>query len=195
MRRTSSRASVSSISAPPWLRRRGGRLVRADHARFGDSLLRFNISEIGETLGLEILGNRYVASLLAVVVIAGFAFYEIDGRPAGLALWQLFGTTNQLLAGLALLVVTLYLYERGRNAWVTGDSDGLHVGVDDRRHDRQSERFWAQWDEGGAVLFVVGAGLLVLAVWLTVEAVLRFLEVRRRPRKSELSIRFEEGAS
>ncbi len=78
-------------------------------------LLRFNISEIGETLRWRILDNRYLASALAVGVIAFFAFYEIAGRPAGLALWRLFGTTNQLLAGLALLAVTLYLVKRGKN--------------------------------------------------------------------------------
>jgi hypothetical protein len=39
-------------------------------------------------------------------------------RPAGLALWQLFGSTNQLLAGLALLLAALYLLERRRRAWL-----------------------------------------------------------------------------
>ena len=43
----------------------------------------------------------------------------IDGKPVGLALWALFGTTNQLLASLTLLVATMYLYQRGRNYWVT----------------------------------------------------------------------------
>ena len=62
-------------------------------------LLRFNISEIGETLGVRILSNRYVASLGAVVTIGFFAFYRVDGKAAGLALWQLFGTTNQVPGG------------------------------------------------------------------------------------------------
>ncbi len=154
-------------------------------------LLRFNISEIGETLGLRILADRYVASLLAVVVIAGFAFYEIDGRPAGLALWQLFGTTNQLLAGLALLVVSLYLYERGRNALVTAIPMAFMLVSTLLAMIGNLRRFWTQWDEGGAILFLVGAGLLVLAVWLTVEAVLRFVAVRGRRRSESLSIRFE----
>ncbi len=38
-------------------------------------------------------------------------------RPAGLALWQLFGTTNQLLAGLTLVMVTLYLRHRRLPTW------------------------------------------------------------------------------
>ncbi len=157
-------------------------------------LLRFNISEIGETLGVRLLGDRYVASTLAVLVIGGFAFYEIEGRPAGLALWQLFGTTNQLLAGLALLVVTLYLYERGRNAWVTAVPmlfmlvSTLTAMVGNLR------RFWAQWESGGAVLFLVGAVLLLLALWLTVEAGIRFRRLRRTPRRDSMQIDLAGGA-
>ena len=153
-------------------------------------LLRFNISEIGETLGVRILGNRYVASGLAVVVIGGFAFYEIDGRAAGLALWQLFGTTNQLLAGLALLVVTLYLYQRGRNAWVTGVPMVFMLISTVIAMITNLRRFWTQWSEGGAVLFVIGAALLVMALWLCVEAVLRFRQVRADPPLTSMAIDF-----
>nr|MCH9688331.1 carbon starvation protein A [Deltaproteobacteria bacterium] len=77
-------------------------------------LLRFNIEEIGATFRIPLTQNRYVASAAACGVIAVFAFYEVDvqvggavvTRPAGLALWQLFGTTNQLLAALTLVMVT-----------------------------------------------------------------------------------------
>jgi len=88
-------------------------------------LLRFNIEEIGSAFGIPGASNRYVASTAACAVIALFAFYEVQvqtpagmvARPAGLALWQLFGTTNQLLAGLTLVVVTLYLRARNRPSW------------------------------------------------------------------------------
>jgi len=83
-------------------------------------LLRFNIEEIGARLRLPLLGNRYLASIAACAVIGLFAFFEIDGKPAGLALWALFGTTNQLLAALTLSVVTLYLKRRGKPVWYTG---------------------------------------------------------------------------
>ena len=151
-------------------------------------LLRFNISEIGETLGVKALGNRYLASFLAVLIIGGFAFYRIGGRPAGLALWQLFGTTNQLLAGLALLVVTLYLYARRRNAWVTGIPMAFMLISTIIAMISNLRRFWAQWDEGGAILFFVGSVLLVLAVWLCFEAVARFRIVRSRPPLEGLAI-------
>ena len=80
----------------------------------GTRLLRYNISEVGETVGLPALDNRYVASGLAVMAIAFFAFYQVGGEFAGLILFQLFGTTNQLMAGLALLAITVYLLRRGK---------------------------------------------------------------------------------
>ncbi len=52
-------------------------------------LLRFNISEMGETLGLGVLRNRYLSSGLAIVTIGFFAFYKVDGQAAGLALGNL----------------------------------------------------------------------------------------------------------
>lgn len=91
-------------------------------------LLRFNVEEIGATWKIPGTQNRYVSSAVAVAVIALFAFYEVDvqgaagmvKKPAGLALWQLFGTTNQLLAALTLIMVTLYLRARGRPIWPAG---------------------------------------------------------------------------
>lgn len=91
-------------------------------------LLRFNVEEIATSLRLPGATNRYVSSTVACAVIALFAFYEVEVqvgdavvlRPAGLALWQLFGTTNQLLAALTLVLATLYLRFRGLPAWPTG---------------------------------------------------------------------------
>ena len=55
--------------------------------------------------------------MTACASIAFFAFYEVGGRPAGLALWQLFGGSNQLIAGLALLTGAAWLRQKGRVAW------------------------------------------------------------------------------
>ena len=84
-------------------------------------LLRFNLEEVGATLSKTsylryflILENRFVATTVASLSICFFAFYEIDGKPAGLALWQIFGGTNQLIAGLALTTAAVYLKQRKR---------------------------------------------------------------------------------
>jgi carbon starvation protein len=154
-------------------------------------LLRFNISEIGETLGLKFLDNRYLASALAVGVIAFFAFYKVGGRPAGLALWTLFGTINQLLAGLALLTVTLYLRQRGRNPWFTGVPMVFMLGSTILAMLSNLRDFWSRWDEGTGALFVVGSILMVMAVWLVIEAVLAFGRARREPTIESMKVSFE----
>ena len=46
-------------------------------------LLRYNVEEIGHSLGWAALANRYVASGVAVFSIAGFAFLKVEGKPAG----------------------------------------------------------------------------------------------------------------
>ncbi|MFQ5525953.1 MAG: carbon starvation protein A [Thermoanaerobaculia bacterium] len=158
-------------------------------------LLRFNISEIGETLGWKVLDNRFLASVLAVLVIAFFAFYEIDGRAAGLALWQLFGTINQLLAGLALLVVTLYLVQRGKNPWFTGMPMVFMLVSTLLAMVSNLRGFWSKWDEGGAMLFVVGTVLLLLALWLSVEAALALVRARRTPAIESMQVFTSETPS
>jgi len=154
-------------------------------------LLRFNISEIGETLRLRILDNRFVSSTLAVLVIAFFAFYKIGGRPAGLALWRLFGTTNQLLAGLALLAVSLYLYQRGKNPWYTAVPMVFMAVSTIIAMFSNLKDFYAQWDEGGSVLFIVGLVLLALAFWLMGEAFAAVLRFRGKKPIETLQVEFE----
>ena len=154
-------------------------------------LLRFNISEIGETLKLRVLDNRFVASAAAVLVIAIFAFYRIGGKPAGLALWRLFGTTNQLLAGLALLTISLYLHQRGRNPYFTA-IPMLFMAVSTIAAMVSNLRdFWAQWEEGGSVLFVVGLMLLLLAIWLMGEAIAAMLRFRGKKPIKTMSVLYE----
>ena len=138
-------------------------------------LLRFNISEMGETLKTPILGNRYLASLLAVLVIGFFAFYKIDGQPAGLALWELFGTTNQVLGGLTLLAITLYLMQRGKN-YLFAALPMVFMLLTTLL--AMSIKIGDFWEQGTWLLLVLGVGILGLSVWLSVEAVLRIRQSR-----------------
>jgi carbon starvation protein len=139
-------------------------------------LLRYNVEEVGETLGLDILKNRYLSGLLAVAAIAFFAFYKIDGQAAGLALWQLFGTTNQIMAALALLVVTLYLLMRAKPWYVTGIPMAGMLVTTTWAMVANAQTFFS---EGKWLLFAVGSFLLVLAVWLVVEAAIAVVRFRQ----------------
>jgi carbon starvation protein len=57
--------------------------------------------------------NRYLASGLAAGFSLALALLKGGGQ-GGLILWPLFGATNQLIGGLALLVITVYLYKKGK---------------------------------------------------------------------------------
>ncbi len=135
----------------------------------GTRLLRYNIEEIASSVGVTWIG-RYSASMLAIVLIGFFAFYEIDGQPAGLALWSLFGSTNQVLGALTLLTVTIYLRQRKANYWpylipmvfmmiVTFTA----MVIDLRKY----------WGERNYLLLFVAGSIFVLSIWLAVEAYLR----------------------
>lgn len=74
---------------------------------------RYVISELALSVNLPSISGRYPATFLAVVSAMGLAFYSGDGKGA-MSLWPLFGTVNQLMAALALLVITAYLARKGK---------------------------------------------------------------------------------
>ena len=150
-------------------------------------LLRYNVTEIGETLGVATLGNRYAASAIAVAAIWFFAFFEVRGEFAGLVLWQLFGTTNQMLAGLALLAVTVYLLRRGKPIVYTLAPMLLILVSTLSAMSINLAEFWAdaQW-----TLLATGTAILVLAVWLTGEAWIAVRRFRRRGATEPLEVSF-----
>ena len=141
-------------------------------------LLRYNISEMGETFRLKLLANRVVASSIAVIAIWFFAFVRVDGEFAGLILWQLFGTTNQLLAGLALLAITLYLLHRGKPVVYTAVPMALMLISTLAAMAGNLIDFWVgqQW-----LLFGTGLTVFTLAAWLTIEAALAVRLIRQAP--------------
>ncbi|HID36282.1 MAG TPA: carbon starvation protein A [Ghiorsea sp.] len=145
----------------------------------GARLLRFNIQEIGKTINVKVLGNRYLATFLAVSAMGFFAFFEMEGKPAGLFLWTLFGTTNQVLAGLTLLTVTIYLYRKKKPILYTllpmllvlGTTiAGMIIGMAGAIEKEQ----WT--------VAAVGFSIFALAVWVLIEALLvvRKIHIERR---------------
>ncbi len=136
----------------------------------GTRLLRYNIGEIADSVRLPALGNRYLASLIAVSLIGFFAFYEIQGQPAGLAMWRLFGSTNQILGGLTLLTITIYLRQRGANYWYTAIPMAFMLAVTIGAMVYELNTYWSS---GQTLLLFIAACIFCLSVWLLVEAVIR----------------------
>ncbi|MFZ8934732.1 MAG: carbon starvation CstA family protein, partial [Bacteriovoracaceae bacterium] len=77
---------------------------------------RYIISEVGSSLKIKALGNRYLSSALAIFS-ALLLMMSANGGKGGLSLWPLFGATNQMLAGITLILVVVYLKKQNRNIW------------------------------------------------------------------------------
>ncbi|MBQ25419.1 carbon starvation protein A [Alcanivorax sp.] len=86
----------------------------------GLRLQRYIFQEWGEIYQQKWMTRPLPATLLAVLscLLLAFGAGGADGS-GGLLIWPLFGTTNQLLAGLTLLVITIMLVKRGRPAIYT----------------------------------------------------------------------------
>ncbi len=136
-------------------------------------LIRYNIQELAAALRLEPLRNPYLATAVAVSLIGFFALLKVPDpttgqwKPAGAVLWVLFGTSNQLLAGLALLVVSLYLRSLGRPTVFTVVPMSFMLLVTITALLFNLRTFWLQ---GNWLLFGIAGLILGLALWLLVEA-------------------------
>ena len=79
----------------------------------GARIQRLVISELAEAYGWKALTNRFAAGAVGISAALLLAVTQADGR-GGLILWPLFGTTNQLVAGVTLLVVSVWLRRQGK---------------------------------------------------------------------------------
>jgi carbon starvation protein len=136
----------------------------------GVRLQRYVVQEVAELAKVRAISrNLTLATAIAVVIPLGMALLP-GGGEAGYTfgvLWQLFGTTNQLTAGLALSVIAVWVTRSGRNPLpaliplaflLVMTSWALVVNL---RNFVEAE----QW-----VLAPLDALIFVLAMWLIVEA-------------------------
>lgn len=131
-------------------------------------LLRFNVEEICRSVGLTGLANRYLASLVAVCAIGFFAFLLSTG---GKTLWTLFGSSNQLLAGLTLLTVSVFLFQQGRAIRYTLIPMLVMLSISSYALVLQLLGFVRNnnWP-----MVIITVGILAMALWLVLEAVHSF---------------------
>lgn len=99
------------------------------------------------------------------------------GGKGGLILWPLFGATNQLLAGLAFLVISFFLWRRNIPVWfiVIPMLFMLVVPAWAMLSDLPT---WMSAEHPNWVVIVVGVSTLILEGWMLVEAVILWPKVR-----------------
>ena len=99
-------------------------------------LQRYIVSEFAEANRIPLLNKRYAATAFAVVTAAALAFYDGTGKGA-LRVWPLFGTVNQLLAALALLLLTVYFVRNKKTCDHISHTVPVHGRHDRMGHDGQ----------------------------------------------------------
>jgi carbon starvation protein len=104
---------------------------------------------------------------------------EIGGQqlPLWRVFWNLFGTSNQLLAALTLLAVTVWLHRKGKSVWFTLGPTFLMLVMTLWSLGLTMQTHFARQAAGKVaavhqIEFGVAALLLVLALWLVIEALL-----------------------
>ncbi|MGD9011926.1 MAG: carbon starvation protein A [Desulfobacterales bacterium] len=140
---------------------------------------RYVIGELGNSLKLPALNNRWVGTAIAVGTALILAFATgADGKGA-LKLWPLFGAVNQTLAALALIIITLYLKARGGLKWMIAGLPAIFMTV---------MTIWAvimnQVKFGAAhnvLLQVINICILFVALWIAVEGVIKFFVTHEVP--------------
>lgn len=131
-------------------------------------LQRYIVAELATAWGAPAVAKKHPATIIAVVTALILAFYNGSGTGA-LTLWPLFGATNQLLAGLALLVVTIYLSRRKVSMAYTGIPMVFMIIMTG----------WAMilnignyFSTSNWLLFFIGLAVFVLEIWMIIECII-----------------------
>ncbi len=140
-------------------------------------LQRYVIQELGSTLRIKPLTNKYAATGLAVTLGGALAMLPAKAGAAvgtgGLILWPLFGATNQMLAGLAFLVILFYLWRRNKPIWfIIGPTVIMLILPIWGLAYQMFHPDFGWWVEGKYLLLSIGVVVLVVQFWIVVEGIL-----------------------
>ncbi|RMH40559.1 MAG: carbon starvation protein A [Deltaproteobacteria bacterium] len=143
----------------------------------GVRIQRYICHELGDIYGVRALRSRWIAAGVAVALPFALIYAGQAGK-----LWVLFGASNQLLAGLSLTVVAVWLYRTGR-PWlpivvplvvvlaVAGASMAVKVSQLVRA--------------GDFVLAALGTVVLALEAWVVLEGIAAVRRARTLARAGE----------
>ena len=140
-------------------------------------LQRFIIQEWGQIYQIAPLTNRYLSTALAIFscLLLAFGAGGTDGT-GGMTIWPLFGTTNQLLAALTLLVISVLLVKLARSYWYTLIPLVFVLLMTVFALLLQLAEFWI---DGDYFLLFLDILILIAAVWVILESALVFNRARK----------------
>ncbi|MFC1770525.1 carbon starvation protein A [Candidatus Margulisiibacteriota bacterium] len=135
---------------------------------------RYIITELFADTKLKVLTNKWLATGLAVFTGGVLAFSSGASGKGALLLWPVFGCVNQLLAGLSLMVITVYLRRKGGLKYLfTGIPCLIMLGL----------TIWASvlnqisfFQSQNLFLQALNFGILALAIVMSYETLVVFLK-------------------
>lgn len=144
-------------------------------------LMRYIVGELGHDFKMPSLAKPHVATSIVIVISAALVLIPQGPKgfgSGGYLIWPLFGTSNQLLAGITFLLLSIWLRNQGRKIvftvvpgifllFVTIYAMGQQVFFDWMGVGAQSNGF-------EPLLFILGVIILVFAVWVIIEAIRMF---------------------
>jgi carbon starvation protein len=137
---------------------------------------RYIISEIADSCKVPALGRKHPATFIAVFTALLLAFSSGGGKGA-LALWPLFGAVNQLLGGLALLVITVWLARKNIPMVYTAIPMIFMIAMTGWAMKINLVQFYAG---GEWLLLGIGSLISLLQIWMVVEGVVVLARLRRK---------------
>jgi len=136
---------------------------------------RFIISEIGSALSFKPLCNRYGATLMAVIPAIILTLWSIPDPVSGTmkqtawVLWPIFGASNQMLAALTLMVLTLYFWQRKKPILPLLIPMLFIMLITFIALINKAQSFYYQ---GNTLLFSINLIMIGLIIWMVFEGIL-----------------------
>jgi carbon starvation protein len=142
---------------------------------------RYVVSELFSNTKANFLSGKYAATTFAVTTAAVLAFGTGASGKGALTLWPLFGAVNQLLAALALLLITVYLKRSGGYKFLISGLPCIFMlvmtvwGIILNQKNFISQSNW--------LLIIINMMILILALWMVAEGFAVFIRDKTESRE------------
>jgi carbon starvation protein len=113
--------------------------------------------------------DRFTATIITILAVLVLVFMRVGDQPVWAVIWPVFGSANQLLAGLALLAVTAWIIKGlHKSAWFTAIPMVFMIVTTIAALFLLVRANIAKTST--LPLAIVGIVLIILALWLVIEA-------------------------
>ncbi len=142
---------------------------------------RLIITELAIVLRFKFLTNRYVATIAAILPAILLVFVNVslpsstEAKQVAWVLWPIFGASNQMLAALTLMVLTLYFWQKNKPVLALFIPMILVMLVTIVTLCVKAMEFYSQ----NTILFVINLFMIGLVMWMIVEGIIVFQKKRK----------------